>query len=82
MGPTAEQLYQSALALPEEERLDLADALVAASGHPPAPDPRGDEYITEIRRRSGDADPAAWSSWADARRRVHARLGIPEPGNG
>ena len=82
MTPTAEQVYQLALALPEDDRLDLADALVAASGHPPAPDLCGDEYMVEVRRRSDDADPAAWSSWADARRRVHARLGIAEQGNG
>ena len=82
MTPTVEQLYQLALALPEDARLDLADTLVAASDHPPAPAPSGEEYAAEVRRRSADADPAAWSSWADARRRVHARLGLPEPGNG
>ena len=59
MSPAAEQLYLSALSLPEEERLDLADALVAASGHPSAPDLSGDEYAAEVRRRSADADPAA-----------------------
>ena len=81
MTPTVEQLYQLALALPEEARLDLADALVAASD-PPAPASSGEEYAAEVRRRSADVDPASWSSWADARRRVHARLGLPEPGNG
>lgn len=86
MTPTVEEVYQLALALPEEVRLDLADALVAASGHPPIPALTGDDYAAEVRRRSGDTDPAAWSSRADARRRVHARLRIafslasPPPG--
>ena len=74
MSPTAEQLYLSALSLPEEERPDLADALVAVSGRPSAPDSSGDEYADEVRRRSVDVDAAVWSSWADARQRAHARL--------
>ena len=39
MNPTFKQLYQFALALPEEERLELANALLASSAHPPTPDP-------------------------------------------
>ena len=37
MNPNFAQLYQFALALPEEERLELAHALLAASAHPPTP---------------------------------------------
>ena len=38
MNPNYEQLYLFALALPEEERIELANALLAASAHPPSPD--------------------------------------------
>jgi len=82
MNPTIEQLYQSVMALPETERLELVDAVVAASGCPAVLELTGDVYLAEMRRRSADVDPSAWSSWADAKRRVHTRLGVPEPGDG
>jgi hypothetical protein len=39
MNPNHDQLYRFALALPEEERLELAHALLAASAHPPTSGP-------------------------------------------
>ena len=37
MNPNFDQLYLFALALPEEERLELANALLASSAYPPNP---------------------------------------------
>jgi hypothetical protein len=55
MSPATEQLLMSALALAESERLELAEALLAAS-EPPAPDPTGDAWLAELRRRSAQID--------------------------
>ncbi len=82
MSPAVEDLYQSALALSGAERVALAEALLAAPDHPPAPELRGEAYRAELRRRSANADPSGWSSWEEVRRRVHARLGLPESGGG
>jgi hypothetical protein len=49
MSPASEQLLTSALALPESERLELAEALLAAS-EPPAPEPTGDAWVAELQR--------------------------------
>ncbi len=51
MSPTTEQLLTSALTLPESERLELAEALLAAS-EPPAPELTGDAWLAELHRRS------------------------------
>jgi putative addiction module component (TIGR02574 family) len=75
MSPTAEQLLTSALTLPESERLELAEALLAAS-EPPAPEPTGDAWLAELHRRSAeiDAGGAALAPWPEVKRRVRARL--------
>ena len=48
MNPNFDQLYRFALALPEEERLELANALLEASAHPPTPDPEGLIFLHEL----------------------------------
>ena len=58
MSPTTEQLLTSALTLPESERLELAEALLAAS-EPPAPEPTGDAWLAELHRRSAQIDAGA-----------------------
>jgi putative addiction module component (TIGR02574 family) len=75
MSPTCEQLLTSALALPESERLELAEALLAAS-EPPVPEPAGDAWLAEVRRRSAqiDAGAAALTPWPEVKQRVRARL--------
>jgi putative addiction module component (TIGR02574 family) len=75
MGPTAEQLLTSALTLPEAERLELAEALLAAS-EPPTPEPTGDAWLAELHHRSAqiDAGEAVLSSWPEVKQRVRARL--------
>lgn len=81
MSPAVEQLYQSALALPESDRLVLAEALLSAE-HPPAPEPSGGSYLAELRRRSAEAGEGAWHSWDEVRERVHGRLGLRRAGDG
>jgi putative addiction module component (TIGR02574 family) len=75
MGPTAEQLLTSALTLPETERLELAEALLAAS-EPPAPELSGFAWLAELQRRTAeiDAGAATLTPWSEVKRRVRARL--------
>jgi len=75
MSPTTEQLLTSALGLPESERLELAEALLAAS-EPSPPEPTGDAWLAELHRRSTqvDAGAATLSSWSEVKQRVRARL--------
>jgi putative addiction module component (TIGR02574 family) len=75
MSPTTEQLLASALALPESERLELAGALLAASD-PPPPEPVGDAWVDELRRRTAqiDAGEATLSPWSEVKRRVRDRV--------
>ncbi len=81
MSPAAEHLYQSALSLPETERIALAEALLAGPDQPPVPRLTGEAYIAEVCRRSTEAGDGVWSNWEEARRRVHERLGIRVQGN-
>jgi putative addiction module component (TIGR02574 family) len=75
MSQSVEQLLSSAMTLPESERLELAEALFAAS-EPPTPEPADDAWLTELRRRSAevDAGTAALTPWAEVKRRVRTRL--------
>ena len=75
MSPSTEQLFSSALSLPEADRLELAEALLAAT-EPPPPEPSGDAWSAELQRRSDeiDAGKAILSPWEEVKRRVRARL--------
>ncbi len=75
MSPTTQQLLASALALPESERLELAEALLAAS-EPPPPEPTGDAWLAELHRRSAqiDSGEATLTPWPEVKQRVRARL--------
>jgi putative addiction module component (TIGR02574 family) len=75
MSPATEQLLQSALALPESEQLELAEALLAACAPPPS-EPTGDAWLAELQRRSAeiDAGGVALTPWPEVKRRVRARL--------
>ncbi len=75
MSPMSEQLLVSALTLSEAERLELAEALLAAS-EPPSPEPTGDAWLAELHRRSAqiDAGDATLTAWSEVKRRVRARL--------
>jgi putative addiction module component (TIGR02574 family) len=75
MSPTTAKPLTSAVTSPEAERLELAEALLAAS-EPTAPEPTGDAWLAELRRRSEqiDAGEAVLTPWAEVKRRVRARL--------
>ncbi|OJW15623.1 MAG: hypothetical protein BGO49_15340 [Planctomycetales bacterium 71-10] len=75
MGPATEQLLQAALALPEEERLELVEALLdshASSDELPF-DPA---WLEEVRRRSAEVEAGGvhLDSWQVVRERVRRRL--------
>jgi putative addiction module component (TIGR02574 family) len=75
MSPAAEHLLQSALALPEEERLELVEALLAESDQALAR-PFDDAWLGEIQRRSAeiDAGTAVLTPWPELKQRVRQRL--------
>ena len=65
MTPGAEQLLQSALALPAAEQVELVEALIAGLDEAD-PQPLDDGWMAEIRRRSAEFDagkvtPVPWS---------------------
>ena len=71
MSPAVEQLLGSALTLPISQRLELAEAIFAAS-EPPTPELAGEAWLTELKRRSDEIDSgeAILTSWADVKKRV------------
>lgn len=75
MSPMSQQLLASALALPESERLDLAEAIIAAS-EPPTPQLRGDAWLAELKRRSAEIDAGTFGllPWSEVKRRARQRL--------
>jgi putative addiction module component (TIGR02574 family) len=70
-----EQLLKTALALPDEERLALVEALLAECDRTLAR-PFDDAWLAEIQRRSAeiDAGTAALTPWPEVKRRVRERL--------
>ena len=74
MSPAAERLLHSALALPEAEQLELAEALLEAA-HPPAPDLTGAAWLAELNRRSDELDAGGVEvmTWDEAKRRARTR---------
>lgn len=75
MSTTVEEILGSAMALPESERLEIAEALFASS-EPPSPQSTGDEWLAELRRRSNqiESGTAILTPWAEVKRRVRSRL--------
>jgi putative addiction module component (TIGR02574 family) len=75
MSPAAEQLLQSVLALPEDERLELVEALLAKSDQA-LTRPFDDAWLAEVQRRSAeiDAGTAVLTPWPEVKRRVRQRL--------
>jgi hypothetical protein len=76
MGEASRNLLKDALDLPDEERLDLAAALLASL---PPPGPRqsrtDSEWIVEIERRAHAAlEGAPGIPWQQARSDIEARL--------
>lgn len=75
MSPTAEQLLQSALALPAEDRVELAEALLAETDEPTGL-PFNEAWLAEVQRRSAkiDAGTDVGTPWAEVKQRVRERI--------
>ncbi len=75
MSPSTEDVYRAALALPEAERLALAEALLASQGRPGGL-PFDPAWLDEARRRSAeiDAGEVVAAPWAEVRERVRRRV--------
>ncbi len=75
MSPAAQQVLELALTLPEEERLDLVDALIASQSYE-SELPFDPELLVEINRRSAEIDSGAVQTtpWSVVHKRVRRRL--------
>lgn len=75
MLPTTEQLLQSALALPSEERFQLVEALIAVDQAPP---PFDESWRAVIQRRSAEieAGTVAEVPWSEVRQRLRRQVGL------
>jgi putative addiction module component (TIGR02574 family) len=75
MGLKVEKLLEQALALPDEDRLQLAEALLSSVGSAGAP-PIDSEWLTEAERRAAriDAGEGKLSNWAEVRERARRSL--------
>jgi hypothetical protein len=75
MSPVAQQLLEVALTLPEEERLDLADALLASQDQV-SDLPFDPEMLVEVNRRSAEivAGTVQSAPWSVVRERVRKRV--------
>ena len=76
MKLTAEQLLDAVLALPEEERLEVAEA-VMASFEPSDQSPLHDSWREVIRRRSAElrSGQVAGIPWEEVKRRAREKAG-------
>lgn len=78
MTDRAQALLREALALPAEERADVAAELLASLDEPPAEDPAAVQaaWAKEIERRARRvlAGDSAGEPWEDVRDRVARRL--------
>ena len=75
MQPKTEQLLQSALALPSEERFQLIEALIAAEQISP---PFDESWREVIQRRSAELDAGAVAEvpWNEVRQRLRRQVGL------
>jgi putative addiction module component (TIGR02574 family) len=75
MSPLTEQLLQAALALSEEERLELVKALLSSQGSSDEP-PFDPAWLVEIQRRSAEIDSGTvqLTPWTVVRDRIRQRL--------
>ena len=75
MSPTTEQLLQSALALPEDEREEFVEALLT-EWDPSQERPLDSACLAEIQRRSAeiDAGTAKLAPWPEVKDRVRRRV--------
>jgi putative addiction module component (TIGR02574 family) len=69
------QVYQAALALPEQERVQLVDDLIATL-KPEDAVPLDDAWLAEIERRSEEYDAGVVTGipWSEVKERARRRL--------
>lgn len=72
MAPDAQKLLQEALSLPEDVRVELAEALLESLDHEPSDDDTHTAWSSEAKRRleevrSGDVRAVPWE---EAERRI------------
>lgn len=74
MSPGAEQILQSALALPQVEQIELIEAIIAALDVAD-PQPLDETWMAEIRRRSAEFDAGKVKPipWPEVRERSRGR---------
>lgn len=77
MSPTTDQILQAALALPEHEREELIEALIAASDAKGAP-PFDESWRKVIAERSAqiDAGTVELIPWAEVQERLRKKVGL------
>ena len=75
MNATVEQIVQAALALPEEERLELIEVLLDSQDRTNDL-PFDPAWLPELQRRSGEIEAGAVSTapWSVVRERVRRRV--------
>jgi putative addiction module component (TIGR02574 family) len=81
MSPTLETLYQAALALPEEDRVELADRLLGTLS-PDVPSQLHPAWRAELKRRSNQIEvgEVAPIPWDEVRRLGWEAVAKREPG--
>lgn len=77
MASTTDQILQAALTLPDDERHELIEALIAESEPKDAP-PFDECWQAIIRRRTQELDAGTVQAipWNEVRERVHKRLAL------
>lgn len=76
MNQRAHELLEEALALPDEDRIQMAEALLS-SVTPPDELPFDPEWLLEAKRRAAriDSGKTKLSSWTEVRDRGRRKLG-------
>ena len=75
MNPAVEAALDAALTLSENDRLELAEALIVSVQSAEQP-PLSDEWVAEIRRRSKEVldGTATLVSWEEVKRQAREQL--------
>jgi putative addiction module component (TIGR02574 family) len=74
MSMSQEELFKSALALPEGERILLATELLDSIESPPTQFSVDDPgFLEELERRANDSSPGI--PWEEVKRRMESKLG-------
>lgn len=76
MSLTAEQLLDAVLALPDEDRLEVTEALIA-SLQPSDQPPLDDSWLEVVRRRSAElrSGQVVGIPWEEVKRRAREKTG-------